>query len=186
MCSLGNPDIASSFAPDGTLGYYQIHPETGRDIWVLPPGGEPGEFLVTPFNEAQPSFSPDGKWIAYSSDESGRSEIYLRPYPGPGARKQVSTGGGQEPIWSESGDAVLYRTAEALWSVAVTTTPDVVLGLPAIVFDGVYALSAGGDLHYSAVPDRSRFLMVTADSASRLRMIVNWFTEIEDQLDGTP
>ena len=180
------PQVVSSFAPDGTLGYYQIHPETGRDIWVLPPGEEAVPLLVTESHEAQPSFSPDGRWIAYSSDLSGRSEIYLRPYPGPGAPEQISTDGGMEPIWSQTGDAVLYRTAEVLWSVAVATTPDVVLGVPEIVFEGAYDLTAGGDLHYSATPDRGRFLMVTENSATQLRVILNWFDDIENRLDGAP
>ena len=157
---------------------------------MLPPDGEPTPFFVTEAAEAQPSFSPDGRWIAYSSNRSDRYEIYVKPYPGEGAETQegmqVSTAGGQEPIWSQAGDAIFYRFGDALYRVTVTTEPRLDFGAPRIVLRGAYSLSAGGDLHYSATPDRDRFLMVTEHSATRIRVILNWFDDIEDRLDGAP
>ena len=172
------PQVTSSVAPDGTLAYYEIHPETRRDIWVAPPDGERRPVLVTGADEAQPTFSPDGKWLAFSSDRSGQNEIYLMGYPTPGAEYPVSTSGGLEPIWSETGDAIFYRSGNRLMRVALTLTDPPQAGVPELVFEGVYDSTAGGDLHYAAAPDRSRFLMVTNESARRLRTVINWFTDI--------
>ena len=69
-------------------------------------------FLGTPFSERQAAFSPDGRWLAYSSDESGTYEVYVRPFPGPGGRGQVSTGGGRMPLWSRDGRELLFSTLE--------------------------------------------------------------------------
>ena len=113
----------SSFAPDGTLAYYEIHPETARDLWTLEPGADPQPFLITPFSEAQPSFSPDGRWIAYSSDRSGSTEIYMRPFPGPEPRYLVSTEGGIAPMWGPDGDVLFYRRGEQLLILSVTCRP---------------------------------------------------------------
>ena len=90
--------------------------DTGFDLWTLPldvsdpehpKPGKPELFLGTPFNEQEPAFSPDGRWIAYTSNESGRNEVYVRPFPGgapSGSGKwQISTGGGAHPIWSRNG-----------------------------------------------------------------------------------
>ena len=172
--------MPSSFSPDGTLAYYERHPETLRDLWILPPDGSPKPFLVTTDNEAQPTFSPDGHWIAYSSDRSGSSEVYIRPYPGPDPPSQVSTEGGIGPLWGPDGDTLFYRNGEKLLSVSVQTEPDVVFGTPRLVFEGTYDLTAAGDLHYSADPDRQQFLMVIEESATTLRMVFNWLSESED------
>ena len=67
-------------------------------------------FLRTPFNETAPRFSPDGRWLAYISDESGRFEIYVQPYPGPGGKWQISTEGGTEPVWNPNGRELFYRS----------------------------------------------------------------------------
>ncbi len=179
LLQLPYPQVPSSFAPDGTLAYYEINPDTGRDIWVLPPNGKPSPFVVTQDHEAQPTFSPDGHWVAYSSNRSGRAEVYIRPYPGPGADSLVSTDGGSEPLWSQSGDAVYFRNGESVWRVAVSMDPDLVLGTPELVLEGAYDFTAGGDLHYSATPDRQQFLMVTANSVTRMRMILNWFADFD-------
>ena len=69
-------------------------------------------FLRTPFNESAPRFSPDGHWLAYVSDESGRYEIYVQPYPGPGGKWQISTEGGTEPVWNPNGRELFYRSGE--------------------------------------------------------------------------
>src|SRR6202030_1842180 len=71
-------------------------------------------FLRTPFNETAPRFSPDGRWLAYSSDESGRREIYVQPYPGPGGKRQISTEGGTEPVWNPDGRELFYRCANKM------------------------------------------------------------------------
>ena len=148
--------------------------ETGRDLWTLVPGTTPEPFLITPFNEAQPSFSPDGRWIAYSSDRSGPTEIYVRPFPGRDPFTQVSTGGGIAPMWGARGDELYYRNGQQVLRVSVDYEPEPRFGTPELLFEGTYDLTAGGDLHYSATPDRQQFLMVVEESATTLRMVSNW------------
>ena len=102
--------IPHSWSPDGQLlAFTEINPTTGYDIWVLRMGDRKAQpFLRTPFNESAPRFSPDGRWLAYVSNESGRYEIYVQPYPGPGGKWQISTEGGTEPVWNrERAGAVL-------------------------------------------------------------------------------
>ena len=176
----------SSFAPDGTLAYYEIHPETSRDLWTLGSGADPQPFLITSSNEAQPSFSPDGRWIAYSSDRSGRTEVYMRPFPGSEPSYQISTEGGVAPIWGPDGDVLFYRRGEQLLSVTVQTEPTPEFGVPQVVFEGKYDLTLAGDLHYSATPDRRRFLMVTHESATTVHMVLNWFGDVERATAGAP
>src|SRR5260370_42312353 len=85
----------------------EIDRATGYDIWVLRMSDHKAEaFLRTPFNESVPMFSPDGHWLSYISDESGRFEIYMQPYPGPGGKWQISTEGGTEPAWNRNGRAL--------------------------------------------------------------------------------
>src|SRR6266566_6104660 len=87
-------------------------PQTAVDLWVLPLSGDkkPFPFLKTPFDEVHGQFSPDGKWIAYESNESGRSEIYVQPFPVAGGRVQISNEGGVEPVWSRDGRKIFYRS----------------------------------------------------------------------------
>jgi serine/threonine-protein kinase len=112
-----------SFSPDGRrLAYYEANPETGSDIWTItldtsdpdhPKAGKPESFLATPSNEYLPMFSPDGRWIAYTSTESGTPEIYVRPFPaGRGGKWQISTGGGQYGLWSNNGRELFYETLD--------------------------------------------------------------------------
>ncbi len=112
----GAVKIPTGWSPDGKfLLFFRIDPKTQRDLWVLPiggqaPGGSPKPFpwLATPFNEFYAKFSPDGRWIAYQSDESGRDEIYVAAFPGPGSRHQISTGGGSYPRWRADGNEIFY------------------------------------------------------------------------------
>jgi serine/threonine-protein kinase len=111
------------FSPDGKrLAYTEQAVGTGSDLWTLPldvsdpehpKPGKPELFLGTPFGEFEPAFSPDGRWIAYVSNESGQPEVYVRPFPGgrPG-RWQISTGGGNYPIWSRNGRELFYEGRE--------------------------------------------------------------------------
>jgi serine/threonine-protein kinase len=112
----------NSFSPDGRhLAYRENNPDSGVDLWTLPldpsdpdhpKPGKPELFLRTPFAEHHPAFSPDGRWMAYQSDESGRYEVYVRPFPGPGEKWQVSNGGGQMPIWSRNGREIFFETLD--------------------------------------------------------------------------
>ena len=159
------------------------------DVWVLDTtdGGEPHPFLDSRFAEHFPSFSPDGRWLAYASDEAGRWEIYVRPYPGPGGRIQVSTDGGHEPLWSGDGDELFYRTSSSMMAVSVRTEGDrLVFGRPEALFDDPFMRPSkiSPDLHsYDVAPDGSRFVMVQPNNQGEanpdLRVVIGWLDTLE-------
>jgi Tol biopolymer transport system component/predicted Ser/Thr protein kinase len=111
-----------SFFPDGRrLAYNEIDPDSGYDLWTLafdvsdadhPKPRKPEPFLRTAANERYPAVSPDGLWIAYQSDESGKYEVYVRPFPGPGGKWQISNAGGQLPLWSRNGRELFFESLE--------------------------------------------------------------------------
>jgi Tol biopolymer transport system component len=169
-----------SVLADGTLLYRETHPKTGRDLWTLSPDGKTAPLRVTPFNETDGQFSPSGsgpRWVAYASDESGRSEIYVQSYPGGANRIPVSTGGGILPWWSRDGKELFYVTGEAV--VAVPVRPDGSFGTPRRLFDRSNYLFK---YSYDASPDGKRFLMIRRDEGSvprQLNVILNWSGEAE-------
>jgi serine/threonine-protein kinase len=168
-----------SISPHGeVLAYEQTHPSRGWDILMYSMDGdrEPREFLVTEFNERWPRFSPDGRWIVYSSDEMGRWEIYVTPFPGPGASVRVSTEGGRAPVWARSGRELFYRSGDKMMAVAVETEPEFSAGRPRLLFEGRYL--AGFDIS----PDGQRFLMIRepeAEPVTELNVVFNWFEELK-------
>ncbi len=122
-----------SISPDGRiLAFLQLQPSTGGDIYVLPlDGSGPAEPLIqTEFFETGALFSPDGRWLAYSSDETGRNEVFVQSYPDATSKWQVSNQGGMAPRWSPKGDALFYRLDSAVFSVSITTDPMLKLGTP--------------------------------------------------------
>jgi serine/threonine-protein kinase len=130
--------IPTSWSSDGKfLAYWTVGSATGRDIWIAPLTGDrkPQAFLRTQFNEMQATFSPDDRWIAYMSEESGRYEVYVQPFPGPGGKWQISTNGGTTPVWVQNGRELFYTTAGKLMSVGVTTQPIFSASTPRIVAD---------------------------------------------------
>jgi serine/threonine-protein kinase len=160
-----------SWSPDGrVLAYYERN-GSNRDLWVLElaPRPTPRPVLVTPFNERSPFFSPDGKWLAYTSDETGRDEIYIRSFTPGGGRYVVSTDGGTEPIWSANGREMFYRNGDAVMSAAVQMAPTVSIGVPRMMFNGPYARESdgSGSLGYDVTSDGQRFLMIKQANAER-------------------
>jgi Tol biopolymer transport system component len=172
--------VTCSILADGTLLYGEIHPKTGLDLWTLSPDGKTSPVRVTSFNETDGQFSPgpEGgpRWIAYASDESGRSEIYLQSYPGGANRTLVSVGGGILPRWSRDGKELFYATGDAV--VAVAIRPDGSFGAPRRLFDrSNYFLKYHS---YDVSPDGKRFLMIRRDPGSvprQLNVILNWSDE---------
>ena len=114
----GRLDVPRSWSPDGRLLLYvSLDPGPLDDLWILPLDaggghGEPEPYLRTEFSERDGQFSPDGRWVAYMSDESGRYEVYVAPFPNPTGRVQVSTDGGAYPLWRGDGKEVFYRTED--------------------------------------------------------------------------
>ena len=120
------PAYPVSWSPDGeNLAFVMTHPDTRDDVWVLSLGAEPEALLAAEFDEHSPMFSPDGRWLAYVSDESGREEVYVRPFPGEGGKQAVSTSGGREPMWSRDGRMLFFRNVGGteMWSADVELEP---------------------------------------------------------------
>ena len=112
-------------------------PDTRQaDLWLFPMHGDgkPAPYLQSPFKEYNAQFSPDGRWMAYTSDESGRFEVYVQPFPGPGGKWQISTEGGDQPVWAHNGRELFYREENKMMAVEVTTRPAFSARIPALLF----------------------------------------------------
>ena len=179
-----------SWSPDGQiLLFRQQDPRTGSDIWALPAGADPEPFAQTPFEERWPQFSPDGKWVAFASDETGRPEVYLRPYPGPGVKLRVPTEGGTHPRWSSTGRELFFRApvladvpderaqTYKMMVVRVDLAKTPQLGETQLLFEDQDYV---GPNNYDVSPDGSRFVMVKGrGSTQELHVIRNWFEELK-------
>jgi Tol biopolymer transport system component len=141
-------------------------------------------FLRTRFDESVPRFSPDGRWLAYISNESGQFEIYVQPYPGPGGEWQISTEGGTEPAWNPNGRELFYRSGDKMMTVDIATQPGLAAGKPRLLFQGRYQLTQGTSPNYDVSPDGQRFLMLKpseteASAPTQINVVLNWFEELK-------
>lgn len=180
-----NTQFATSWSPDGkVLAFYELNPKTAGDIWLLSLEGErkPRPLFQTPAIEGVATFSPDGRWLAYASNESGRFEVYVQPYPGLGRRYQISTEGGWGPVWARSGRELFYRQSEKTMAVDVPKQASHAFGKPRLLFQGEYDFDPG-QLNYDVAPDSRRFVMVKASEpapvAMQLQVVRNWFNELK-------
>jgi len=195
-----NIQFTGSWRPDGkVLAFWQFNPGTNWDIMTLPiegdekSGWKPGEakpFVNSAFSEALPAFSPDGRWLAYASNESGSNEVYVRPIPGPGGKWQVSTGGGDYPKWSRNGKELFYSTPEnKLMVVTYTASGDSFhADKPQLWSPGQFAASELSDSNFDLYPDGKRFAVLKASSTeqaaavNKVSFIFNFFDEIRRKL----
>jgi len=169
-------------SPDGTvLAFHEHHRVTGWDMWTLPlDDGDPSPFLVTEFDEGNASFSPDGRWLAYQSEESGRLEVYATPFPDPSEKIQISTNGGGGPIWSRDGREIFYREVHRTMSVAVVPEgARLVPSTPQFLFEADTQVPFFS-LRYSPAPNGERFLvaMNPDEKSEGIRLVLNWFQEL--------
>jgi eukaryotic-like serine/threonine-protein kinase len=178
-----------SWSRDGQLlAFAEIDPNSGYDIWVLRLSDRKIQpFLRSPFNESVPQFSPDGHWLAYVSDESGRWEIYVQPYPGPGAKLQISTDGGMEPVWNPNGRELFYRSGDKMMAVDIATQPSFNAGKPRIIFEGRYERTPATGPNYDVSPDGQRFLMLKpieqeVAAPTQINVVLNWFEELKHRV----
>lgn len=184
----GHGQVPGSLSPDGrSLAFTEEDPApggTGEDIWVLPLDGHgtPLAFLRTPFDEAGPVFSPDGHWLAFTSNETGRVEVYVRPFPGPGGKWQISTEGGDEPRWSPDGGEIFFRSAGKMMAAAVQSAVGFKAGKPVILFEDAYDRGLAGYANYDVLGKAPRFLMVRSEprpAPTQLNVVLDWFSELE-------
>jgi hypothetical protein len=182
------------FTPDGSvLVFQELHPETGYDIWTLAmaKNAKPSPLLRTTFNEFQPKLSPDGKWMAYVSDESGQDEVWVRSFPSMEQRTQISTNGGWEPAWSRDGKELFYVTSDnpnlgcRVMAVNVRTTKTLQADTPRKLFGGPYSITPVFGQSYDVSLDGRRFLMVKFEPPkppAAVHVVLNYFEELKKKL----
>jgi serine/threonine-protein kinase len=190
----------SAVTPDGTSLIFraEVPPSKpgappGTDLLLLPLTGDrrARPLVQTPFAELNGEVSPDGHWLAYQSNESGRHEIYVRPFPNvEGGKWPVSTKGGTQPLWAKSGQELFYESAGALLRVPVKIGSSFDAGAPSKLFDGpnLLVLPPGGGLGrmYDVTADGTRFVMIKTsgqdggpDASARIILVQNWFEELK-------
>jgi len=161
--------------------------EGGLYTLPLAPVGEPRPWAVSRFWERGPSLSPDARWAAYTSNESGQDEIYVRAFPDPEGRQQVSSAGGSEPLWSHDGRTIYYRRADTLFAAAVQTSPTFSVGRQRMVFTANFNPSPyHAATNYDRDPRTGEFIVFTqhVGSTAALVVVLNWFEEVERRMEG--
>jgi len=177
---------ADSFSPDGgELLYSTFSPATNdAALWQLPikASAQPKQMFPDVGRVVDARFSPDGHWIAYVSAQSGRAQVYLQAFPGPGERVPVSTDGGREPVWAPNGSELYYRTATKFMAVDVKARPALAVGKPRLLFEGDFLLTHHD---YGITPDGRHFIMIQPvgkKPPAELHVVVNWSDELRARL----
>jgi Tol biopolymer transport system component len=182
-----------SISADGKLliGHVNSIVRRGNDFWALSltdgktGGAKPKSFLDSRSVKNDAQVSPDGHWVAYQSNESGKNEIYVVPYPAADQKFPISTDGGTNPRWSRSGRELFYRSGNLgtkMMAVDLQTTPALRASPPRMLFEGAYALTS-----YDVSPDGQRFLMVKPPAvqpapSDQLIVVVNWLDELRGRV----
>ena len=181
--------VPTSWTPDGRLlAYHSLAGELG--VWLLPMDGErkPELLISSPHFNCCAQFSPDGQWLAYVSDETGRNHVYVRPYPETSGKWLVSgEEGGGEPLWSPDGTELFYRSGpqmERMMAVSVHTEATFSAETPRVLLEGSYQLSAtfpGNLPYYDISPHGQRFLMIKIEQqvGAQINVVLNWFEELK-------
>jgi serine/threonine-protein kinase len=162
---------------------YQRNTSNSRIVQsTLTQDGEPIDLVNTPFSEYAAALSPDGRWLAYQSNESGRApEVYVRDMTATGARWQISTEGGEEPRWSHNGRELFYRNGNLFMSVTISTGSAFQVGRPVNLFGGIFDLRTNSGLTYDVDPKGNRFLMIRPSGESAtpsVTVVLNWTDEL--------
>jgi len=189
--TLGSQLVLSDWSPDGKTIVYTPEVSLGKtraDLFLLAMEGDhkPSVYLQTPSRELQGQFSPDGRWMSYTTDESGRQEVNVQPIPPTGAKWQVSTAGGSQPRWRRDGKELFYIAADQkLMAVPVRTSPNFQPGSPQELFPGVPIASSSeaGQFYYTPSKDGQRFLMnIPAEGSTAqppITVVLNWQSELK-------
>jgi serine/threonine-protein kinase len=182
-------ETPTSISRDGTrLFFSEVAADTGADIWnvsLVDRRQPPQVVLQTRFYENSPHISPDGRWLAYASNESGPSEIYVQAFPALGDKLVISSDGGIEPRWSRDGRELFYRTGDKMMAVPVTIGSSISAGAPRVLFEGRYQISDTSSDGYDVASD-GRFLMVEPiappQPAPQIAVVLNWFDDVRSRV----
>jgi len=202
LTTSANGQRPTTMSPDGARVVFEENsPNTAWDLRSLSLNGkrQTTSLVSTPFDERNPEISPDGRWLAYESNESGREQVYVRSFPNvDSAIYQISTEGGRSPVWARNGRELFFVNGTTLLSVAVQLSGPFTHGNPIKLFEGrsllldarLYGSTGGAYRMYDVTPDSQRFLMVKEinddQSATRPWMIVvlNWFDELKAKVSS--
>jgi len=169
---------------------FEDHNGNGRQIfrWFADSAKKPEPLVATRSDEYAAAVSPDGRWLAYQSNESTRYEVYVRDLQGTGARWQVSNGGGEEPHWSANGRELYFRSETRLLVSSVELQPTFRPGTPTMLFQGIYNLRSDSGISFDVDPKSGRFVMIRLASSganqARVRLVLNWFEELRQTLSA--
>jgi len=174
-----------SWSPDGTLLIYErVSPDNNSDIWAVgPDGSQPTGLVASSFDETYPTVSPDGRWMAYVSDESGSNEVYVTTFPEPARRWQISTDGGTYPRWRDDGSELFFVRAGGDLHVSEIDGSGQALVVGEISHIFSWNMSAGLRNTFDVSPDGQRVLLIRGLASSEtepLRVVLNWDTELEE------
>jgi serine/threonine-protein kinase len=179
-----------SWSPDGKLlAFAEGHQDTQWDVWLLDMDSRtPRPLIRTPARERHPMISPDGKWLAYASNETGQDEVYVQAFPDGGQKQRISNGGGNEPLWARDQRRLFYRRANDVVAVTIASGHPLAIGPSAVVASGAYEGAVGnGAPNYDVSADGRRLLMVRRNAIpspteTRFEVIANWSVELRSRL----
>jgi serine/threonine-protein kinase len=186
----------AAWRPDGkVMAFEQANPETNDDVMTLSmegdeksgwKPGDPAPFVNSGFYEGEPAFSPDGRWLAHPSNESGRFEVYVRPFPGPGSKWQISTGGGVNPEWSPNGKELFYKTVDGkIMVVTYRVSGDSFHAEAPQLWSSGQLTSIRDSHNFTLHPDGKRFAVLTAldtektPEANKINIVLNWLEDLK-------
>jgi serine/threonine-protein kinase len=181
-------NYTGAWTPDGSrLLPVPLNPGTGFDLAVLPVKKDAVQeiLMATPYTEGYPALSSDGHWLAYVTDETGRSEVYVRRFPELGGRVQVSLAGGSEPVWNRNGHELFYRGSSAkgaqIVAAKVQTAPTFQVLSRTPLFQAEQYETAVPHANYDVDPSGKRFVMVRHRGSSEIILVQNWAAQLEQE-----
>ncbi len=179
-----NRQYPADWADSETLIFYEVHPENFGDILTLRLNETTSvvPFLVTGFDERTPRLSPDGRWLAYASNQSGQYNVYVRRFPEGDLETPISSGIGDEPVWSRDGSELYYRQGNRTVAVPIESGETLTVGTPQVLFEGLYSRTPCCGTPYDVSPDGQYFLMLPEYSPRQINVVRHWSEEVAERV----
>jgi len=183
LIKMTNPIYPISISPNGLLAFYEINPESSRDIWIYSfKDSTRVPFIANSANETSPEFSPNGKWLAYSSNETGSDEVYVTSMEDKSKRWKISAAGGNLVSWNSNGRELFYFENNTLMSVPVKTDNNFEYGIPQRLFSKDFYLRNVHFPNYDHISTTDQFITVIIEPENdnpRINVVLNWFDELK-------